>query len=312
MSDPVVLPETAALLALLAAQPGPHLADMPADVAREAYRQMGTLFDAPADPAVRTVEFSGGGCALRAYFPGAPVPGPVIVYMHGGGWVIGDLETHHGLCALIARVTGLRVVAVDYRLAPEHPFPAAHEDCLAAATFVAAGPAVLEAPVAGIAVAGDSAGGNLAFHVATQLTTAPVLGQLLIYPVGDCTSPETGSYRQFAEGYLLDRRLMDRFIADYLPDPASRARPALSPVLHPLPARVPPAVILTAGLDMLRDQGRALADGIVGRGGEVHFVEAEGLIHGLATMRQALPTGDTVIRQAVGIFAAMIGANRNK
>ena len=312
MSDPVILPETASLLALLAAEPGPHLADMPAGVARETYRQMGALFDAPADPAIRTVDFSGGGCPLRAYFPGAPEPGPVIVYMHGGGWVIGDLETHHGLCTLIAGLTGLRVVAVDYRLAPEHPYPAAHEDCLAAAAFVAGSPAVLEAPVTAIAVAGDSAGGNLAFHVATQLTSAPVLGQLLIYPVGDCTSPETGSYRQFADGYLLDRRLMDRFIADYLPEPASRAQPALSPVLHPLPARVPPAVVLTAGLDMLRDQGRALAGMIVGHGGEVHFLEATGLIHGVATMRQALPTGGKAIRQAVGIFAAMIGGDTNQ
>lgn len=308
MSEPFVLPETAAVLELLAAQPGPHLAEMPAGDARAVYNVLGEMFDAPADSTVRTVDFGGPACPLRAYFPAEPQAGPVIVYAHGGGWVIGNLETHHSLCTLLARTTGLRVVAIDYRLAPEHPWPAAHEDCLAAAKFVAGGPPELGAPVSGIAVAGDSAGGNLAFHLAASLGRDRVLAQLLIYPVGDCTSPEEGSYAEFAEGFLLDRQLMDRFIADYLPNADDRREGDVSPLLHALPDNLPPAVILTAGLDPLRDQGRELASRMAEQGAEVHFLEVAGLLHGLATMRKGLPSGDAVIKRALASFAALIQA----
>lgn len=304
MAEPYVLPETAAVLAGLAAQEGPHLADMSAADMRATYLALGTMFDAPPEAGVRSIDMTGAGVPLRAYFPGKAEAGPVIVYMHGGGWVIGDLDTHHPLCTMLAAVTGLRVVAVDYRLAPEHAYPAAHDDCLAAARWVAGSPAELEAPVAGIAVAGDSAGGNLALHVATAMDG--VRAQLLIYPVGDCTAPDHGSYKDFAEGYLLDRKLMDRFIGDYLPDQARAGEPAVSPVLHKLPAGLPPAIILTAGLDPLRDQGRALAGLIADTGGEVHFIEAKGLIHGLATMRAAFPTADRIMRRAATLLADLL------
>lgn len=308
MSDPFVLPEVSAVLSALAAQEGPHLGDLlPAD-ARAVYLQLGELFDAAPEVGVRTTDFTGAGCKLRAYFPGEAKSGPVIVYMHGGGWVIGDLDTHDPLCSVIASVTGLRVVAVDYRLAPEHPFPAAHDDCLAATRFVAASPAELEAPVTGVAVAGDSAGGNLALDVARRLGAGGVLAQWLIYPVGDCTEPATGSYKQFEEGYILDRKLMGRFIADYLPDPADARGIAASPALHALSADLPPTLVLTAGLDPLRDQGRALAGALAALGIETHFVEAKGLIHGLATMRQAFPTADRIVRRTAGLFADLIRA----
>ncbi|MCH7627437.1 alpha/beta hydrolase [Novosphingobium sp.] len=306
MVEPFVLPETAAVLAGLAAQEGPHLADMSAADMRATYGALGTMFDAPPEAGVRSIDVQGGGVPLRAYFPVAAQAGPVIVYMHGGGWVIGDLETHHPLCTMLAAVTGLRVVAVDYRLAPEHPYPAAHDDCLAAARWVAGSPPELEAPVSGIAVAGDSAGGNLALHVATKMGSDTVKAQLLIYPVGDCTAPDHGSYKQFAEGYVLDRKLMDRFIGDYLPDPARAGEPAVSPVLHPVPADLPPTIILTAGLDPLRDQGRALAGLIAATGTEVHFIEAQGLIHGLATMRGAFPTADRIMRRAGRLLADLM------
>lgn len=306
MAEPFVLPETAALLAGLAAQEGPHLADMSAGDMRATYLQLGALFDAAPEPGVRTADFSGAGCRLRAYFPAAAIAGPVILYMHGGGWVIGDLDTHHSLCTLIAAVTGLRVVAVDYRLAPEHRYPAAHDDCVAAARFVAGSPSELEAAVTGVAVAGDSAGGNLALHVARVLGSAVVLAQLLLYPVGDSTGPAAGSYKDFAAGYLLDRKLMDRFIGDYLPDAGDAAAVAASPMLHLLPANLPPAVMLTAGLDPLRDQGRAVAAALAVAGTEVHFCEARGLIHGLATMRAALPSGDRLLRRVLATFAVVI------
>ncbi len=306
MGQPFVLNETAVVLAGLAQQEGPHLADMTAADMRATYLALGTMFDAPPEDGVRCIDVSAGGVASRAYFPGRAKAGPVIVYMHGGGWVIGDLESHHPLCTMLAAVTGLRVVAVDYRLAPEHPYPAAHDDCLAAARWVAGSPAELEAPVKGIAVAGDSAGGNLALHVAAQMGKGDVLAQLLIYPVGDCTAPAHGSYKDFAEGYVLDRKLMDRFIGDYLPDAARAGEPAVSPVLHAMPADLPPTIILTAGLDPLRDQGRALAGLIADTGSEVHFIEAKGLIHGLATMRAAFPTGDRIMRRAASLLADLL------
>lgn len=310
MTAPFVLPETAALLAGLAAQGGPHLADMSAADMRATYLQLGALFDPPPEPGVRHTDFDGPDCRLRAYFPGPATAGPVIVYLHGGGWVIGDLDTHHPLCTLIAALTGLRVVAVDYRMAPEHSFPVAHDDSLAAARFVAASPPELEAPVTGIAVAGDSAGGNLALHIATMLASeGGTLAQLLIYPWVDCTAPG-GSYDEFAEGYILDRKLLDRFAGDYLPDAGDAAGTAASPVLHPLSAALPPTLVVTAGLDPLRDQGRALAGAIAAMGVETHLIEAKGLIHGMATMRAALPGGDRVIRRVVALFAETIHSHQ--
>ncbi len=274
----------------------------PADM-RATYLQMGALFDAPPEAGVRSTDFVGAGCRLRAYFPAAATAGPVILYMHGGGWVIGDLDTHHPLCTLIAAVTGLRVVAVDYRLAPENPFPAAHQDCLAAAHYIKSSPPALKAAVTGLAVAGDSAGGNLALHLASALGAGDVLAQLLIYPLVDCTSPDHGSYKDFAAGYILDRKLMDRFIGDYFPDAAVVRGIAASPVLHPLSAALPPTVVVTAGFDPLRDQGRDLAAGIVRLGVETHAIEAGGLIHGLATMRGVFPSADRIMRRAISLFA---------
>lgn len=309
---PFVLPETAAVLEFLAAQEGPHLADLSAQDMRAVYVQLGKAFDAEPEAGVRTADFQADGLGLRAYFPRQPAAGPVIVYFHGGGWVIGNLETHDALCSLIAAVSGLRVVAVDYRLAPEAIFPAAHEDCLAATRFVLSSPAELEAPVTGVAVAGDSAGGNLAFHVGAQLGAGQLLGQFLIYPAGDCTGPKAGSYREFAEGYLLDRKLMDRFIGDYLPDADGRAHPHVSPLLHPPAQDLPPMLVLTAGLDPLRDQGREIAARCAAQGVEVHYIEAEGMIHGMATMRRSFPAADRLIRRATTIFAEMIRNRQNQ
>lgn len=306
MEEPFVLPETAAVLAGIAEQGGPHLADLSAADMRAVYLQMGALFDVQPEESVRWTDIDGPSCKLRAYFPGAAAAGPVVLYMHGGGWVIGDLETHHPVCSTIAAITGCRVVAVDYRMGPEAPFPASHDDCIAAAEFVLGSPAELEAPVTGLATAGDSAGGNLAFYVAAMLGADKVKAQLLVYPWLDCTAPDRGSYKAFGEGFILDAKLLARFAADYLPADGDATSPAASPLLHPLPAALPPAVILTAGLDPLRDQGRAMVGRMAEAGMEVHFMEAKGLIHGLATMRAAFPTADRILRRAIGVFADLV------
>lgn len=306
MEEPFVLPETAAVLAGIAEQGGPHLADLSATDMRAVYLQMGALFDVQSEAGVRWKDLDGPSCKLRAYFPGEAAAGPVVLYMHGGGWVIGDLETHHPVCSTIAAITGCRVVAVDYRMGPEDPYPASHDDCVAAAGFVLGSPAELEAPVTGLATAGDSAGGNLAYYVAAVLGAEKVKAQLLVYPWLDCTAPDRGSYKAFGEGFILDAKLLARFAADYLPGDGDAAGPAASPLLHPLPAALPPAVILTAGLDPLRDQGRAMAGRMADAGMEVHFMEAAGLIHGLATMRAAFPTADRILRRAIGVFADLV------
>lgn len=306
MEEPFVLPETAAVLAGIAEQGGPHLADLPASDMRAVYLQMGALFDVQPEQGVRWKDLAGPTCTLRAYFPGEATAGPVVLYMHGGGWVIGDLETHHPVCTTIAAMTGCRVVAVDYRMGPEDPYPASHDDCVAAAEFVLGSPADLEAPVTGLATAGDSAGGNLALHVAAALGSGKVKAQLLVYPWLDCTAPDRGSYKAFGEGFILDARLLARFAADYLPGEGDASGPAASPLLHPLPADLPPAVILTAGLDPLRDQGRAMAGRMADAGMEVHFMEAKGLIHGLATMRAAFPTADRILKRAIGVFSDLV------
>ncbi|WP_298192963.1 alpha/beta hydrolase [Novosphingobium sp.] len=308
MEEPFVLPETAAVLAGIAEQGGPHLADLSATDMRAVYQQMGALFDLQPEESVRWTALEGGPCPLRAYFPGEAATGPVILYMHGGGWVIGDLDTHHPVCTTIAAMTGLRVVAVDYRMGPEDPFPASHDDCVAAAQFVLGSPAGLEAPVTGLATAGDSAGGNLALHVSTVLGSEAVKAQLLVYPWLDCTAPDRGSYKAFGEGFILDARLLARFAADYLPADGMAAGPEASPLLHPVPADLPPTVILTAGLDPLRDQGRAMVGRMAELGMEVHFIEAKGLIHGLATMRAAFPTADRILRRAIATFGGLLQA----
>ncbi|MFG1304714.1 alpha/beta hydrolase [Xanthobacter autotrophicus] len=309
MTKSFILPETAAVLEFINTQEGPHLAELPPSQAREIYHQLGSMFDESAECSVRAVDIGGTIVPLRAYFPSSATSGPVILYMHGGGWVIGDLETHHALCTLIARLSGLRVVAVDYRLAPETPYPGAHEDCLAAAHFVSGNPAELEAPVTGIAVAGDSAGGNLAFHISANLGSKGVLAQLLIYPWVNCASPDEGSYNEFGEGYLLDRRMLNRFVDDYLPGGQHVDASEVALLRHPLPSDLPPTITLAAGLDPLRDQSRALAGRIAEQGIESHYLEAAGLIHGLATMRKSLPSSNHFIERATAIFVEAIHAS---
>lgn len=310
MAKPFVLPETQAILDLLSEAEGPPLSEMSPEEMRAVYLELGETFDLPPEPSVRTRDFSLDGIALRVWFPpGKVVGGPVIVYFHGGGWVFGNLDSHAALCSTIAARTGLRVVAVDYRLAPEAPFPAAHDDCVAGTSALlrpGAAADSLEAPVEGLAVAGDSAGGNLAFAVASHLGSDRIVAQLLIYPVADCTDRKGGSYVDLAEGYLLDKPLMDRFIDAYLPSASDRADPRVSPLLGTLPTGLPPTVLMTAGLDPLRDEGRDLAGRIAATGNEVHFLEAGGLIHGLATMRKVFPSGDRILQRAVSLFADIV------
>jgi acetyl esterase len=267
---------------------------------RQQLRTMVTLMDepAPALPRVEDVRIPGpaGEIPVRVYGPrvgGAPLP--TVAYFHGGGWVQGDLETHHGLCARLAKHAGALVVAVDYRLAPEHKFPAAVEDCLAAYRWLRAHGRDLGGDPARVAVAGDSAGGNLS-AVISQLTASgatPVpTCQVLIYPAVDF-SFETDSHRDLADGHVIPRDRVLWYGEQYLRDDKDKADLRASPLRAPSLAGQPPTLIVTGGFDPLRDEGKAYGDRLREVGVDVVYREYPGQIHAFVSLTKAIPQGMT-------------------
>jgi acetyl esterase len=225
-------------------------------------------------------------------------PGPVLLFIHGGGWVLGDLDTHEAFCIDVAIELDVPVVAVDYRLAPEHPFPAAVEDSIATARWVASGDPPLGRAPTGLFLAGDSAGGNIAAVVAASLrdepAKVPVLGQWLIYPA---TDPGTRypSYDLFSEGHLLTKPGMDWF-DDCYSGPAEDWR--FSPLLAGTEG-LPPTLVITASRDPIRDQGRVYAARCAEAGVETIYVEAQGTIHGFLNLRKAIPSGQAEFAKCI-------------
>lgn len=262
----------------------------PAQAREETVRQaLSVRGPQPQLPRVETLEIPGldGPLAARLYAPD-PEPGGtgLLVYYHGGGWVIGDLDTCEGICRFLARESGCAVLSVDYRLAPEHPFPAAVEDAVAALAYAADRADYLGADPARIAVGGDSAGGNLATVAARAARNgeAPQPAfQLLIYPVCDL-SEKRPSYELFREGYLLTEAEMDWFRDRYLPEPDAARDPRASPLLAEELSGLPPAYIATAGFDPLRDEGEAYAQRLAEAGVPVALRRHEGLVHSYANM----------------------------
>jgi acetyl esterase len=306
MTLPFVRPDVRSFLDYLETVPGPKMHEMDAPTARQVYFAMKDLADLPIGElaVIRDLTIPGPAGEMRArlFDPrDAREPGPLVVYYHGGGFVIGDIETHASFCAEIARVLDLPVVSVDYRLAPEHPWPAAPDDCEAAARWLAGAPAALGRAVTGLVLAGDSAGGNLAIVTAMALrdrpAAVPAIAQFPLYPATDASKPYP-SYDEFADGYLLTRDSMEWFMAAYRGDPAHLRS---SPLVGDL-AGMPPAVVVTASLDPIRDQGRAYAAALITAGVPTVFREAKGMIHGFANLRQAIPSarGDVA-----GAFAAL-------
>lgn len=232
-----------------------------------------------------------GPIPLRFYDPrDNRDPGPCVIFIHGGGFVIGDLDVYNNLCTEIAHHLDLPVVSVDYRLAPEHPFPAAPDDCEAAARWVASSPAELGRQITGLVITGDSAGGNLTIVTTNQLANepaaVPVIVQAPIYPVASDTSQHT-SLAHFAEGFLLTVAAMDYFMDTYAGDMSD---PRHTPIVGDC-SNTPPTVICTASLDPLRDSGREYAAHLIGLGTEVAYFEFKGIIHGFTTLRKAIPSG---------------------
>jgi acetyl esterase len=281
-------PEMQLMLALLDRRRERPLETLtPADARRERRRLAALFAGKPiAIGAVRELEMdTAAPLRARHYAPSEPGgPHPLLVFFHGGGFMYGDLDTHDGVCRLLCRHAGAHLLAIDYRLAPEHPFPAAVEDARAALRWASAHAHELGADPSRIGVAGDSAGGNLA-AVASQLAArdggpAPQL-QLLIYPPTDCTGKRR-SRLLFGEGLFLTEAHMDWFEASYLGSvgDAKGHDPRASPLLAPNLSGLAPALVVTAGLDPLRDEGEDYADALRAAGTSVVLRRFPGFIHG--------------------------------
>ena len=234
----------------------------------------------------RTFPGPEGPVPVRIYGPAATEPCPALVYFHGGGWVLGNLDTHDSTCRALSRRTACVVVSVDYRLAPEHTFPAALDDCIAAVEWVADNAAELGVDPTRIAVGGDSAGGNLTATVTLANRSRRGLElchQLLIYPVTDARR-NTPSYKQNAEGYLLTADAMRWFWDLYLNEQSEGANPLASPLRAEDLAGLPPATVITAEFDPLRDEGEAYAEQLAAASVPVDSRRWDGVAHGFFAM----------------------------
>jgi len=258
----------------------------------------------PVSVTDRAIPGPGGTLRTRLAVPRAagPAPLPVLAYFHGGGWCIGDLDTHDAACRQLAVEAGCAVLAVDYRLAPEHRFPAAVEDCFAAVRFLAAEGRGLGLDPARIAVGGDSAGGNLAAVAALLARDAGISlkAQVLIYPATDFTEMRP-SHDDYAEGFLLTRESIAWFGGNYLPA-SQRGDWRASPILAPDHARLPPAIVIVGDCDPLRDESRAYAERLRAAGNEAEFHLYPGMIHGFFTMGGAIAAADRAIAQSAALL----------
>ena len=298
-------PQAQALLRLMEEKGVPPTHTLSPAEARAFYLQRRTFTqpDPPELASVRNLEAPGpaGAIRLRSYRPlGSPADAvlPVLVYYHGGGWVIGDLDTHDVLCRQLCNQSGCAVVAVDYRLAPEHRFPAAVDDALAATRWVRANARELKVDAARLAVGGDSAGGNLAAVVALAARDAgdlPIAFQLLVYPA---TDQRRGwpSHTANGQGYLLTKESMDYYHDHYLVDASRDLDWRASPLLHENHGRLPPAFVLTAGYDPLRDEGLQYAHKLSAAGNRATLVNFERQVHGFITMGRVIDEANVAVQ----------------
>ena len=310
-ADHFVRDDVRGFLDFLAAAGGPQLHEQTVEEARAGMLALAPMIDLPPRdlPVIRDLTCPGpaGDIPLRFYDSRASRDAacPLMLFFHGGGFVVGDLDSHHALCTEFAARMDLPLLAVDYRLAPENPFPAAPEDCEAAARWAAKSPHELGIKVNGLIPLGDSAGGNLAIVVTQSLAEeeamVPVVLQVPLYPLADPLAQHR-SYRDFGDGFFLTSASMDFFEQAYRADPDDRRT-------YPILGRhegTPPTVLMTAGLDPLRDSGRTYAAHLIQAGTDVIYLEMRGSIHGWVNMRKAIPSTEKDLANIVAAMKLML------
>ena len=287
-------PVVDAMLQQMAEAGGPALHEMTPVEGRAMYRMMNE--GASKEDLASVSDESANGVPVRVYRPTPDTKLPCLVYYHGGGWVIGDLETHDSPCRLLAKQTGCVVVAVDYRLAPEHPFPAPLDDCFTATQWVVDNATALNIHAEKIAVGGDSAGGNLAACVcikAREQNGPSIVHQVLVYPVTDAAM-DTESYIENADGYMLTRDSMAWFWDHYI-GTANKDSYLISPLKAQDLSNLPSATVLTAEFDPLRDEGESYGARLQAAGVATQVKRYDGLVHGFISTVDILdPAKDAV------------------
>ena len=308
---PALHPDAAQLLELMRIAGRPAFETLSPNEARTAYAASRAVLqpepDAVAEVRDLTIPGPAGPLPLRLYRGRATsesVALPALLYLHGGGWVVGDLDSHDGVCRRLANLAACRVVAVDYRLAPEHRFPAAIDDAAAALAWMVGHAAEFGVDPARLAVGGDSAGGNLAAVLAIMgrdgLAPASVF-QMLLYPAVDLTMA-SGSYARITEGVPLTAASMRYFVDHYAPEAGQRLDWRASPMRAERLAGTPPAMVLTVAHDPLADEGRAYADRLEAEGVRVAALHLSDQIHGVVTMGRVIAVADPVLQYAAAML----------
>lgn len=308
---PYVRPDVKAFLDGIAALgPRPTIAEMSLDQARAGYRTLHGMADRPSRELAVVCDLScpgpAGEIALRLYDTrGERAPGPVIVFYHGGGFVIGDLETHNALCTEICALMDLPVVAVDYRRAPEAVFPAAVEDCEAATRWVAGSPEALGREVTGLITIGDSAGGCATIVMGQELAknpaASPVVLQVPLFPVAS-DAIGSASLHEFAEGYILTKVAVEFFDQAYRPD---RSDPRAFPILGDH-STAPPTVLVTASLDPIRDSGRDYGAALAQAGVDHVHLEMKGVTHSFTNLRGGMAGAQADLERIIAAMKMML------
>jgi acetyl esterase len=304
-------PQVKAFLDQASAMPRPKMWDMPLSMSRHSFAQMMTMMgphDVPVGKIQNiTIPGPAGDIRARVY---APIAGggeslPAMVFFHGGGFVVGDLDTHDGLCRLIAHEGGFVVVAVDYRLAPENKWPAPLDDAIAATRWIFTNAPSLGIDAGRIAIGGDSAGGHLAACVTQAIKASGGLKlafQLLLFPGTEFTT-DTGSMNRYAVGYLMEKQTIEWFYSQVLPEDADRLSPKVSPLLSKDFSGLPPAYIMLGGYDPLHDEGLAYAEKLKAAGVKVTVADYSDMVHCFIYLQSVLPQAHDAMAKAAEAVA---------
>jgi len=295
-------PQTKLVLEQLAAAGAPPLEALSPEQARNAFALPRGEVEAVGKVENRTIPGPAIDIPVRVYYPKEnQTTYPALIFYHGGGWVVGDIESHDDVCRALTNLADCVTISVDYRLAPEHKFPAAVEDSYAAVQYVFDHAEEFQVDRSRIAVGGDSAGGNLAAVVANlakENNTPSICFQLLIYPSTNVGGEPTVSMRENAEGYFLTKGTMEWFRDCYLNSEEDKINPLLSPILFEDFSGLPPALVITAEYDPLRDDGEEYAKKLADSGVEVEAVRYEGAIHGFVSMAAVIDIGKQALQKS--------------